>query len=72
MNNMKYEITVDNTVSFIVTANRIKKGVGFNPVLNETVQKLYKEFVTINKTNTTCGIGYSDLNGFNIQIYEVF
>lgn len=73
---MKYfDITFGehSEVSIKVTASQIKKGIGYNPILNEAIQALYKEFMEVRKTKPTIGMGFSMSMGFrNLSIYEVF
>lgn len=71
---MKYDITVglNSEVSIVTNTAAIKKGIGFNPRLNEAVLLLYNELQTAKKSKPTIGIGYSEYMGFkNLSIYEV-
>lgn len=71
---MMYDITFGefSEVSITVSGNKITKGIGNNPILNDVVRDLYKELINSQKTTPTIGLGYSEIKGFrNISIYTI-
>lgn len=57
-----------NDVSFYVSGMAIMRGVGDNSKVNKVVQKVYAELLKENANKGSIGVGFSDLDGYRVQI----
>jgi hypothetical protein len=65
---MKKIYVVVNGVGFYTSARSISKGVGRSDVINNVVQRSYSQLLRANVNDGAVGVGYSDMDGYQIQI----
>lgn len=58
-----------NDIPFYVSGQAIARGVGDSTKVNQAVQKCYFELLKANVNDgTTVGVGFSDMDGYRVQI----
>jgi hypothetical protein len=65
---MKKIRVIVNGVSFYTSNNAIVRGVGDDQNINKTVRLVYAELLKLNNNKGTVGVGYSDKDGYQVQI----
>lgn len=65
---MKKIRVIINGVSFYTSNNAIVRGVGDDQGINKTVRLVYAELLKLHNNNGSVGVGYSDKEGYQVQI----
>lgn len=65
---MKKIHVIINDVAFYTSANAIKNGVGQSQQINNLVRRIYAELIKSNASKGSTGVGFSDMDGYQVQI----